>query len=60
MALITLGPKQLIVIAEKLGRWLKQWRHFNQQLKSDLEKYQVLSENEKRAETVDKQYENKT
>lgn len=59
LGLILFGPKQLITIASRFGQWLAKWRSFTQEFKTDLEKYQKLEENQKRAELSDQQYKNK-
>lgn len=62
VALIALGPKQLPVIAEQLGRWLKKYRRVSNQIKVEFEQFekqQQLTENEHRAQITDVQYEQK-
>lgn len=59
VALILLGPKQLPMITEYLGRWFKKYRDFSHRIKDQFEQFekqQLLAENERRAQNTDKQY----
>lgn len=62
VALLALGPKQLPAIAHKAGQWIKRWRMFGAQLKSEMDQFklqQQLSQNEQRAQTADVEYKKK-
>ena len=60
VALVFLGPKQLAIIAHRVGTWIKQGRDFMEKIKAefpDPEKEQKLAENELRAKAADEHYE---
>lgn len=60
VALLVLGPKQLPVLANKLGTWVKHWRAFMSKLQADFsdleQKQKILAENEQRAKAADEKY----
>ncbi len=60
VALLVLGPKQLPILANKLGTWIKQWRALVNKLQADFsdleQKQKILSENEQRAKAADEKY----
>jgi sec-independent protein translocase protein TatB len=56
IALIVLGPKQLPVIAQHLGLWLRRWRALVATVQAEIntqEKEHRLAENEARAKAAD-------
>jgi Sec-independent protein translocase protein TatA len=56
VALIVLGPKQLISLAEKAGKWIAYWRALIKSLQGDMKQQllqQKLLENEARAKKIE-------
>lgn len=61
IALLVLGPRQLIALATRLGSWLRKSRLLLAKIKNEFEgvdKQQTLLENEKRAKVADEKYNN--
>lgn len=60
VALLVLGPKQLPILANQLGIWVKKWQAFSTKLQADFsdleQKQQTLAENEQRAKAADEKY----
>jgi len=62
VALLAIGPKQLPVVAEQLGRWLQKYRTFSNSVKNavtEVTNQQKLADNEQRAQAADKKYQEK-
>ena len=63
VALIAFGPKQLPMLAEHLGKLFRYFNHGKQQITTFWHTQiaqQQLRDNQKKAEEVDKAYQNKT